>query len=111
LYVCAAVFFFLAFQTVAITSPTASGIIRIGRLWHNSPYVIAKLTTALSVPALFIAALLIAPTVQRDFQHRAHAFFLSLPIKSCDYLVGRFTGAFGATLLVFAAAMAGVLGA
>jgi ABC-2 type transport system permease protein len=111
LVLCAAVFFLLAFQTISITSPTASGVIRIGRLWHNSPYIVAKLTAVLSVVGLFVAALLIAPTVQRDFQHRAHPFFLSLPITRADYLLGRFTGAFGATLLVFAGGMAGVLAA
>jgi len=111
LYVCAAVFFFLAFQTVSITSPTASGVIRIGRLWHNSPYIVAKLTAVLSVVGLFAAALLIAPAVQRDFQHRAHPFFLSLPVTRADYLLGRFTGAFGATLVVLAGGMAGVLAA
>jgi len=111
LYLCAAVFFLLAFQTVSITSPTASGLIRIGRLWHNSPYIVARLTAVLSVVGLFVAALLIAPTVQRDFQHRAHPFFLSLPITRRDYLLGRFGGAFGATLIVFVAGMAGVLAA
>lgn len=111
LYVCAAVFFLLAFQTVAITSPTASGLIRIGSQWHNSPYVVAKLTTVLSVLALFAAALLIAPAVQRDFQHRSHPFFLSLPVTRAEYLIGRFSGAFGATFLIFLAAMAGVLAA
>lgn len=111
LVVIAAVFFFLAFQTMSITSPTASGVIHIGRLWHNSPYVVARLTAALSVVALFAAALLIAPAVQRDFQHRAHPFFLMLPITRADYLLGRFTGAFTATLAVWIGAMAGVIAA
>ena len=109
LYVCAAVFFFLAFQTISITSPTASGVIRIGRLWHNSPYIVAKLIAVLSVMATFVSALLIAPAVQRDFQQRTHALFLSVPITRLDYLLGRFLGAYIATLLVFLAAIAGIV--
>jgi len=109
LYLCAAAFFLLAFRTISITSPTASGVIAIGRLWHNSPYIVARLTAVLSVLGLFVAALLIAPAVQRDFQHRAHPFFLALPVTRADYLLGRFGGAFAAAFVVFGFAMAGVL--
>ncbi|MGK2962979.1 MAG: hypothetical protein ACSLFK_12655 [Gemmatimonadaceae bacterium] len=111
LYLCAAIFFFLAFQTIAITSPTASGLIRIGRLWHNSPYVVAKLIASLSVVATLAAAVLIAPAIHRDFQHRTDAFFLASPITRLDYLLGRFTGAYLATFIVFVAAEAGMLAA
>src|SRR5688572_26029324 len=109
LYVCAAAFFFLAFQTIAITSPTASGVIRIGRLWHNSPYIVARLIAVLSVATLFVAALLIAPAVHRDVQHRTHALFLAAPITRLDYLLGRFLGAYTATFVVFVAAAAGIV--
>lgn len=102
------IIFLLAFNDITITSSTASGLIRIGEVHHNSPLVISRLLAILSILSIIVAPFIIAQALQKDFDHNIHGIFYSYPITDSEILWGRFGGAFISFLIIPLAAVAGV---
>lgn len=72
-----------------------------GKILTNSPYIIYTMTTGLSFMALILLPSLIGSSIYRDYENNAHALLFSYPMSKFDYLGGRFTGGFIASVFVF----------
>ena len=51
---------------------------------------------------VIVMAAVMGRAIQQDAEYRSHHFFFTSPISKFDYLGGRFAGAFGVLLLIFA---------
>ncbi|HEX8696911.1 MAG TPA: M1 family aminopeptidase [Longimicrobium sp.] len=80
-------------------------------LWINSPAFVAAALLRASILAVPIVAGIAGTAVQRDFQTVAHPLFFTTPVRPRDYLLGRWLGAVGATLVVLTGIPLGVLAA
>ena len=103
-----AVFFGIAFLITANGSEFQTTI-RGGNVNANSPYKITALLVALSVFAIFIVPSFMANAILKDRDHRFDGILFSTPISKRDYLMGRFSGAFGAMMLALSGAPIGML--
>ena len=105
--VLACLFFGLAFLI------TANGVefqstARGGNVFINSPYVILKFLTLLTLPAIFITPSFMASSVLKDFDNKFDAIVFSTPITPAGYIFGRFLGAFTALMVAISAAPIGM---
>ena len=73
-----------------------------GKVAVNSPYGIAITTSVLGIFGTTVMAAIMGRAVQQDFEYRTQAFFFTAPIGKLQYLGGRFVGALGVVLVVFA---------
>lgn len=92
-------FFMLTFASVVIDT------IQIGSRGNvnvNSPFAILSTLTTMSVFALFIVVAMVANVVLRDDETGFAPILRSTSLTKRDYLLGRWTGATAAALLVFA---------
>ncbi len=90
----------------------ASPNIRIGAPGNtniNAPFAIVMVHLVMSIFSLFIVPAFVANVVVRDDDTGYGSIIRSTRIKKFDYLFGRFTGAFLASVLVFAAVPVGLL--
>ncbi|MFM9862403.1 MAG: ABC transporter permease/M1 family aminopeptidase [Micropepsaceae bacterium] len=104
-WVSAAILALFAFGSVA--SPN----IRIGAPGNtniNAPFAIVMVHLVMSIFALFIVPAFVANVVVRDDDTGYGPIIRSTRIKKFDYLFGRFTGAFGASIIAFAAVPLGL---
>ena len=69
-----------------------------GKVWVNSPYAIAQTVAFLGMVSLTVVAAVMGRAVQQDFEYRTESFFFTAPIRTRDYLAGRFIG--GVAVLV-----------
>ncbi|CAN5199290.1 M1 family aminopeptidase [soil metagenome] len=72
-----------------------------GKLFVNSPFVIATSTGVLSLFGTVILAAIMGRAVQQDAEYRTEAFLFTSPITRGQYLGGRFLGSFGVAVLIF----------
>lgn len=98
-----------AFNDLTITSPTASGLIRIGQLPHDAPLVLTQLLTVLGVVGSLLVALVMAPAVRQDFDHRSYPLVFTTGVGKLEYLGGRFLGAFTASGILMVGALTGMI--
>lgn len=98
----------VAFNDISITSPTASGLIRIGQLPHDAPLVLVRLLIVLSVVASLLIALIAGSAVRTDFERRSYPLLFTTRLTKADYLGGRFLGAVVASGILLAGALAGM---
>ncbi|MBN1425458.1 ABC transporter permease [Candidatus Fermentibacteria bacterium] len=105
LYVFAGLFFLMAFGAVSTDSVQVGGA--IGNVCRNAPYVIINLLGTLSAVGVVLVTLFVTSAVNRDHEHEIQELFFSTPLRTHDYLAGRFLGAVIPTAL---AVMAGSLG-
>ncbi len=105
------VFFALATLWIAI----AGGLLQdgnisfgSGKIFVNSPFALAQTVSILGMFGVTVMAALMGRAVQQDAEYRMHHFFFTSPISKFDYLGGRFIGAFGVLLVVFASIGLGV---
>jgi ABC-type transport system involved in multi-copper enzyme maturation permease subunit len=75
----------------------------------NAPFAIVIVHLVMSIFSLFIVPAFVANVVVRDDDTGYGSIIRSTRIKKFDYLFGRFTGAFLASILVFAAVPIGLL--
>lgn len=75
----------------------------------NAPFAIVIVHLVMSIFSLFIVPAFVANVVVRDDDTGYGSIIRSTRIKKFDYLFGRFTGAFLASVLVFAAVPLGLL--
>ncbi|MCU0610716.1 MAG: ABC transporter permease [Candidatus Eisenbacteria bacterium] len=105
LYLFAALFFLMAFGAVSTDSVQVGGA--IGNICRNSPYVILNLLGSLSGMGVVLVTLFVTSAVNRDHECEIQELFFSTPLRTRDYLAGRFLGALIPTAL---AVMTGSLG-
>ncbi len=98
-WVATALFFLLSFGA------TAADVVHIGGdssfVHKNSPFVIAQLNVVWSVFFMFVTTALVANVILRDEETGFGPIIRTTRISKFDYLLGRFTGAFGAGALAF----------
>ncbi|MBU6378633.1 MAG: aminopeptidase, partial [Gammaproteobacteria bacterium] len=94
------VFLLMAFGAAASDQLSIGG--KGGNVYVNAPFVIAQTTLILSLFALFVAAAFVANAVLRDDEARFGGILHSTRLPLRDYLLGRFTGAWLAGMLVLA---------
>ena len=73
-----------------------------GKVAVNSPYALAQTVATLGLLGVTVMAAIMGRAVQQDFEYRTQSFFFTAPIGKLQYLGGRFIGAFGVLLVVFA---------
>ena len=105
-WICLVIFFLLTFFAVTTDAVQIGGA--IGNVHRNAPYVIMQFLLVMSVIGVLVNTAFVAHAVHRDYDHRTHETFFSLPIKKRDYLLGRFLGASTVALLVYLGVALGV---
>ena len=73
-----------------------------GKVAINSPYALMQTVSALGMFGVIVMSAIMGRAVQQDFEYRTQSFFFTAPIGKLQYLGGRFVGALGVVLIVFA---------
>lgn len=106
IYIYFGVFTALAFLLGAAISGMFGGISADTNSHINSASTLAGLFTSFNSDYLFglitllIGIAIMAPAVQKDFQHNSFSFYFTRPVPKFSYLFGRFSAAFLLTALV-----------
>jgi ABC-type transport system involved in multi-copper enzyme maturation permease subunit len=96
-----AVFFLLTF---AFTSSHVLELVRDrGALPRNAPLVLAAAMAGVTAFGAVITTMIASTAVLRDVALRTESLLLTTRLTTREYLLGRFTGALGVMLLVYAA--------
>ncbi|MEP7246858.1 MAG: M1 family aminopeptidase [Gammaproteobacteria bacterium] len=105
-WVTSLVFFMLAFALVTADSLHLGWG---GQVFRNAPYAIALGSMVMTLWAIFILTAFVANVVVRDEETRFGPLIHATRLSKFDYLFGRFTGAFGASCLVFLSVPLGLM--
>ena len=81
----------------------------LGQIWHNAPFVIAKLLAIVTAYGLLFTVVIVGPCVHKDFEHRCQDFFFASGVSKAAYLWGRFWGAFSGNGLIYLGVLAGLV--
>lgn len=73
----------------------------IGNEFRNSPIVILRWMTIMSIMGVLVVTAFVASSIHRDFSRNTHELFFSRPVSKFDYLMGRFSGSPGSLRLQF----------
>ncbi len=73
-----------------------------GKVAVNSPFALAQTVAVLGMFGITVMAAIMGRAVQQDVEYRTQGFFFTAPIGKLAYLGGRFAGALGVLLVVFA---------
>src|SRR5262249_3948814 len=101
------VFALLAFGVVTSEAVRVGG--GLGNVHRNAPTVILSLLSAATLLGMFVVTAFVASAAIRDFGPGTADLFFAKPIRTFDYLAGRFAGALVAALGVFAGAAFGIV--
>ncbi|MEP7100648.1 MAG: M1 family aminopeptidase, partial [Burkholderiales bacterium] len=103
------VYFLVFFALALLWMAAAGGLLSAasvsfgsGKVAVNSAYGIAMTTSVLGIFGTTVMAAIMGRAVQQDFEYRTQTFFFTSPIGKLQYLGGRFLGALGVVLVVFA---------
>jgi len=107
--------YFVVFLALAMLWTAAAGgvfananiVFGSGKVWINSPYAIAQTVAVLGMAGSTVIAAMFGRAVQQDFEYRTEHFFFAAPIAKWQYLAGRYLGALGVLLLIFASVSLG----
>ncbi|HUO91213.1 MAG TPA: M1 family aminopeptidase [Rhizomicrobium sp.] len=105
-WVAGIIFFLLSFAATTISQVQVGSV---GNVWKNSPYAILQVSGVLDVFFVFALVAFVANIVVRDDETGYGPIVRSTRITKFDYLFGRFTGAFGAALVMALAIPLGIL--
>lgn len=87
-------------------------VIRIGggagNVFHNSPFVINQTVLVLSIFASLMCSAVMGVPIFRDFDHRMHEIYYTMPIRKFPYLVGRFLGSYLTVLFIYSGILLGI---
>jgi aminopeptidase N len=99
------IFFLLVFGSVTIDQiQIGSG----GNVHKNSPAAISQTSMIMALFFMFVSTAFVANVIVRDDETGYGPIVRATPVRKFDYLVGRFTGAFGAVMLSFLAVPLGI---
>lgn len=73
-----------------------------GKVFANSPYLLAGVISALAEFGVLVVAVIAGRAVQQDFEYGVHPFFFSAPISKWQLLLGRFLGALVVSSVILA---------
>jgi ABC-2 type transport system permease protein len=104
IYIYCAIFALLGLFDLSVTAARA-GV----RLKANAPILIAHGMATLSLLGLFIPLVIIAGVALRDGRSKMDELIRATPVTVASYLLGRFTGAFIVTCLLFCGMLAGMM--
>ena len=79
-----------------------------GNVYKNAPYFLAAIHVSMVLFFMLGSTVIVANVIVRDVQSGYGPIIQSTQLKPFDYLYGRFTGAFAATALCFAAVTIGM---
>jgi ABC-2 type transport system permease protein len=99
MWLLAALFGLLAFGALSSDAVQVGG--SIGNVHRNAPTVIAQFFGVFTLLGMLIVASLFSNAMLRDFDLGTADLIFSNPIKKRDYLIGRFSAAFIASLFVY----------
>ena len=105
-WVAAAFFFLIVFGSMTVDNIQIGG--GGGGVHKNAPTAIALTHLVMSIFFIFVTAAMVANVIVRDDETGFGPLIRSTRITRLDYLLGRFTGAFGAAALVFLAVPLGL---
>ncbi|HXC55392.1 MAG TPA: M1 family aminopeptidase [Rhizomicrobium sp.] len=105
-WVSAGIFFLLTFAATTVSQVSVGSI---GGTFKNSPYAILIVLGTMDVFFIFALIAFVANIVVRDDETGYGPIIRSTRITKFDYLFGRFTGAFGAGMLMAVAMPLGIL--
>ena len=100
-------FFLLTFFAVASDNVSIGG--GGGNIHENSPVSIIVSTAVMAIFAQFVVVAFVANIILRDVETGFGPIIQSTRISKFDYLIGRFTGAFIASMVVLAAVPIGMM--
>ena len=100
-------FFLLTFFAVASDNVSIGG--GGGNIHENSPFSIIVSTAVMSIFAQFVVVAFVANIILRDVETGFGPIIQSTRISKFDYLIGRFTGAFIASMIVLTAVPIGMM--
>jgi len=91
--------------TIVMFIVTALGFVSVskqyGNINMNSPFIIMQLMLGMSMIGVFVITAIMANAILRDNELNTHSIFYTKPISKFDYLIGRFTGSFIISFLIF----------
>ena len=105
-WVSAALFFLIALLVVSVGAIAADLGGAGGGVHRNAPYVVMMSLLQFSALAAFIGTAFVAGAIVRDHEHGMEEIVFAAPITKPAYVLGRFSGALAAVLLLFVFAVA-----
>ena len=103
------VYFLVFFSVSLLWIAAAGGLFKdanisfgSGKVAVNSPFALAQTIAVLGMFGITVMAAVMGRAVQQDVEYRTQGFFFTAPIGKLEYLGGRFVGALGVLLVVFA---------
>src|SRR5436190_3311340 len=108
------VYFIVFFAIATLWIAAAGGLFKdalvsfgSGKVAVNSPFALAQTVAILGMFGVTVMAAIMGRAVQQDVEYRTQSFFFTAPIGKLSYLGGRFLGALGALIVVFASVSLG----
>jgi aminopeptidase N len=105
-WVAGLIFFLLPFAATTVSQVQVGDV---GNAWKNSPFAILEVSSVLDVFFIFALVAFVANVIVRDDETGYGPIVRSTRITKFDYLFGRFTGAFGAGMVMALAIPLGIL--
>ncbi|MGZ5130731.1 MAG: M1 family aminopeptidase [Caldimonas sp.] len=103
------VYFLVFFALALLWIAAAGGLFKdanisfgSGKVAVNSPFALAQTVSILGMFGITVMSAIMGRAVQQDVEYRTQSFFFTAPIGKLEYLGGRFAGALGVLLAVFA---------
>ena len=103
------VYFLVFFSLALLWIAAAGGLFKdanisfgSGKVAVNSPFALAQTVAVLGMFGITVMAAVMGRAVQQDVEYRTQGFFFTAPIGKLEYLGGRFIGALGVLVVVFA---------
>ena len=103
------VYFLVFFSLALLWIAAAGGLFKdanisfgSGKVAVNSPFALVQTVAVLGMFGITVMAAIMGRAVQQDVEYRTQSFFFTAPIGKLEYLGGRFVGALGVLLVVFA---------
>ena len=103
------VYFLVFFSLAMLWIAAAGGLFKdanisfgSGKVAVNSPFALTQTVAILGMFGITVMAAIMGRAVQQDVEYRTQSFFFTAPIGKLEYLGGRFVGALGVLLVVFA---------
>lgn len=107
LWLISALFGLMAFGAASSDAVTVGSA--IGNVYRNAPTVIVTFLGIFTVLGLFVVVSFISGALLRDFEIGTAELFFASPMRKRDFLIGRFSAALVACLLVFLVVALGLM--